>query len=148
MSLTDINGKKPTGKNPHFSYTESWFASDDGIHVDSRYRIALVSLADGRHCLNGMLLFINDGDGVFDSRTDALRFQAAEVIHIARHAVKWGINSISYEQRDQVISWVRKVVARETGQPEPKTLQSFTPKPPPFKDQQGLDLFDHAATNH
>ena len=151
------------GTRPYNHYlwpTECWVAHHEPQFRQASYdfRIEIIALADGRFSASGDVSEIEHGRHwsgladysgrrcVFDTRAAAIRSSAYEMITLARRCIRddrWS----NVRARDcrhllpELILWARKVVARETGKPEPRAIR--IPGPKPRVVPSGLPLFDH-----
>lgn len=134
--------------------SEWWWANRElGYHISSRWEFGIVHLWDGTFSTNGFVSCIERNNEtypwetrparpcVFPTRTEAIRTAAARRIREARNARKWtGHDSLQGERLALVVNWIRAVVARETGKPEPAAITVYEPPKP--RPKTGLPLFD------
>lgn len=147
--------ERADGVRPYNHYlwpTESWWPEDRdlGHCVHSRWHFGIVALADGRFSVEGSVFSIErntDGFGrpcVFGSRTEAIRTAAARMLRMARRSRKWeafGTGKLEGSRLAAVINWARQIVARETGEQDPRLVH--VKEPPPIRHKTGLPLFDY-----
>lgn len=128
--------------------TERWSACEElSDRINGRWAFSIVALADGRFSIEGCVRNIEKNNYankpcVFPTRNEAIRIAASRMIRAARWSRNWGYayGSLQGHRLAEVINWARKVVAHETGKPEPKSVQIKEPLPEYRKT--GLPLFD------
>ena len=140
--IARIDGKRPYN---HFLWPMDadsfWSNRDmDGHH---RYRsmwLKVVALNDGRWSTTGFVYSMDEAT-VFATRDAALRSAARTLIIEIRAARKWsGFDRLSNDDAIALITWVRGVVAKETGKSAPESIAMYYPPVP--KPKVGLPLFD------
>jgi hypothetical protein len=152
--IRSVDGCRPL--NGYLWPTEQWVYYNDHPkpHVDFDMRIEIVALGDGRFATCGWVRSIEQGKDfygqkpAFATRTEAIRSSAARMIRLCRRIVRGNWDRIGVKANaPKIITWARHVVARETGQPEPRPIQFRMPAPPPPPIRlTGLPLFDAPLT--
>lgn len=149
--------ERADGRRPYNHYlwpTEWWWANQHfGHSVDARWNFGIVALADGRFSTEGSVYSIDKNNCAFSSekprpcvyetRDQAIRVAAARLIRQARNSRRWqgyGSGKLEGQRLSAVINWIRAVVARETGRPEPAPIT--VKEPPKPRPKTGLPLFD------
>lgn len=151
--------ERADGSRPYNGYlwpTESWWANRElDFRIHSRWNFGIIALADGRFSINGHVDRIELNNEtyewekrapkpcVFNTRAEAIRYAAARLIRNARQSRQWEgwmNGQLQGAELARVINWIRAIVARETGQPEPAPIA--VKEPPKPRPKTGLPLFD------
>lgn len=151
------DGTRPSRDTWFLWPTEIWLPEGPLEMWRSRYRIAIIALADGRWATDGHVYAIESGIDcyrqrcVYPTRSEALRASAARAIRIARYAYwkagKWDLYMMTPRMYAMLVGWAREVVAREIGRPGavrgPFVRREETPAE---KAVRGLPLFEAVKT--
>lgn len=151
--IARADGVKPW--NMYLWPTESWWANRElGHSFSSSWEFSIVGLADGRFAVEGFVRAIEENDYcgqpiVFTTRALAIRTAAARLIRRARASGSWDYNleTVTGAKLGELINWIRKIVAKETGKPEPRPVHIEDPVVAPKRETAGLPLFDRAESN-
>lgn len=160
--------QRADGTRPFNGYlwpTESWWAyHEPGKRWwDSRIRICIVHLWDGRWAVNGFLWAIQTNSrryswtvapgqlprrNCFATRREAVRTAAADLLRMLRSARRWKDHQLG---RDPVhwaeaVNWALATAHREADRAEPPLRLHREPLPPPVRPS-GMPLFDHGLTS-
>jgi hypothetical protein len=150
--------KRADGTVPYNGYlwpTEDWWPSHTSafMHINSRYRLKIIALNDGRFATNGMLCCIeqntdhpyphkDDKPGrpvVFPDRITAIRTSAARMIQDIRRYGSY--DHLTRATMSALINWTLNIVAKQCGEPDHKSVS--LPIPVPMPEKTGLELLDY-----
>lgn len=120
-----VDGRKPF--NDYLWPTESYVLGHEHRQFHSCWDLSIVSLSDGRHCLEGAVYLIRDDRDYwglrnnFPTRREALRAACARLIRKMRGAQNWGSlhGGMTGKDLDFAIRWALQTCAKACGDPDP-----------------------------